>query len=606
MRLFTCSLLAILFSFSVHAQRFLSTVLDPVEPQNQTAVLGGRVFIAGHNLRFMRIYDDVTFSSFTYPTVSGAALKFDTYNNPLVPYASALYFTLNPSPGSTGVVYLYRFSGTIFTRITLPGPVASNCIVYSGNLYFIVNNAGTRTLFRYNGTTATAISSVPTSTTYKLLVAGSYLYIAGHGLATGTTRFIRRYNGVSSITLPYSGPATLVQDAYAVPGTSNVYFTAHERIIYYNGATVTEVFTNTGESVYARMWRQGLYFTTGVTPSSGPRVSYLYRLIGTSLTLMPLPFGASIAPVGSTNPEVFNDELYVAMTFTDGAKRVMKYDGVTYFSVRDITTSVSSGVKLFLRAGKLMIQPHFPNDNYAIEYDGFDFISIIGVTGRLLFPWLNGTACNHLWLNYYSDASGIHWAFAKESLGCPPPPPPPAPPAIPEAFMDFEEFGFNPYGPDRGWCWSEIIIDWEIVPYCPLPPCPLQNFNVRMVDANNGVAWSQNVNTPSVLQVPLADVQGYKTVLSSIDKQQDVMVFDADLIEKGIASIKVDLRPKQNYFMLTVATKNNMQVPLTVTLTDAKGNAIWSKSFTAPFSQVQVTDRVQQQGQTLVFSVLDL
>ena len=94
MRFFTCSLLAILFSFSVYAQRFLSTVLDPVEPQNQTAVLGDRVFIAAHGARFMRIYNDVDFSSFTYPTVSGVALRFDTYNNPLVPYSSSLYFSL--------------------------------------------------------------------------------------------------------------------------------------------------------------------------------------------------------------------------------------------------------------------------------------------------------------------------------------------------------------------------------------------------------------------------------------------------------------------------------------------------------------------------------
>lgn len=600
------SLLAFVLCISTNAQRFLSTVRDPANPQNQTGVVGGKVIVAGHTDNFLLSYNDVAFTSFTYPIVSGIQLKFDTYNNPLVSYKLALYFKLATTPGSATTVYLYRFSGSAFTRILLPGPVISNCIVYNNNLYFLCDVSGWRTLYRYDGTTATALSSVPASGNYKLLVTEGFLYIAGYGTAGGTMNFIQRYNGTSAITLPYSGAGTLVQDAYGVPGTSNVYFTSHERIIYYNGSTVTQVFFNTGESVYARMWRNSLYFTTGVTPSSGPRTNYLYRLTGPTLTLMSLPAGASIATVPHTNPEVFRDELYVAMVFTDGAKRVMKYNGSMYFAVYNITGPVSgSGVRLALRSDKLLIQPNFGNDNYAVEFDGFDFVNITGVTGRLMFPWLNGTNCNHIWLNYYSDAGGIHWAFAKESLSCPPPPGPPAPPAIPEGVMDFESFSFNPYGQDRGWCWSEIIIDWVIVPYCPLP-CPLPDYEVRMINANNAIAWSKKFNTPSVLQVPLPDVQGYKTTLYSTALQRDLLVFEANLVEKGIVSVKIDMKPKQNYFTLTAVTKNNMQVPLMVTLTDAKGNAIWSKSFTAPFSQVQVADRVQQQGKALVFSVPDL
>lgn len=604
MRFLTCSLLAILLSFSVNAQRFLATVLDPVEPGMQTAVLANKVIIAPNAQRSLMSYNDVAFTSFTYPTVSGIPLKFNTHNNPLVNFNSGLFFSLNGTSGTTSVVYLYRFSGSVFTRILLPGPVISNCIVFSGNLYFLCNVSGWRTLYRYDGTTATALGSVPYSGNYKLLVADRFLYMTGYGTMTGMTNFIHRFDGTSTVVLPYSDAGTYVDEAYAVPGTSNVYFTSHQRIIYYNGSTVAQVFFNKGEGVYARMWRNSLYFTTGVTPSSGPRMSYLYRLTGPALTLMSLPAGASIAPVAYTNPEVFSDELYVAMVFTDGAKRVMKYNGSLYFAVRDITGPVYGGVKLFLRQDKLIIQPNFANDNYAWEFDGFDFVNILGVTGRLMFPWLNGTNCNHLWLNYYSDASGIHWALAKESLDCPPPPGAPAPPAIPEGVMDFEEIVFNPYGPDRGWCWSEILIDWVIVPYCPLPPCPLQSFEVHMLDAQNVIAWSKQFNTPSTLQVPLADLQGYKTTLYSPALKKDLLVFEADLVEKGIVSVNVNMKPKQNYFTLTATTKNNMQVPLMVTLTDAKGNAIWSKSFTAPLSQM-VTDRVQQQGQTLVFSVPD-
>jgi hypothetical protein len=445
-------------------------------------------------------------------------------------------------------------------------------------------------------------SSIPNSAGYGLHVTEGFLYISGYASGTGTVNFIRRYNGASFLVLPYTGPGANVQEAIGVPGTNRVYFTSHERIIYYNGTTASQVFSNTGESVLAKMWRSNLYFTTGVGSPPG-RTSYLYRLVGASLTLMTLPPGASIAPAPQTNPEVYNDQLYVGAVYTDGSKRVLGYDGFTFSPFFDITTSVVSGIWLFIREGRLIIQPNFVNGNNAFEYSGSTFTEIKAPAGRLLFPYFASTACNHLWVNYYTDATGIKWAYGAERKGCPPPPAP-AMPVIPDHFKDYERVDITTYAPERGWCWSDIVIDWEIIPVCQLPPCPLPNYEVRMMDANNGIAWSMKFNKPSALTVPLPDQQPYKTILSSTDAQKDLLVFEPDLVPLGIGSITLKMQPKQNYFLLSATTRNNAVVPIKATLLNAKGAILWQQTFTAPFSQ-QINATVQEPGQVLVFSKAD-
>ena len=163
----------------------------------------------------------------------------------------------------------------------------------------------------------------------------------------------------------------------------------------------------------------------------------------------------------------------------------------------------------------------------------------------------------------------------------------------------------TPYGPDRGWCWSEIIIDWDIDPYCPLPPCPDPNYEAKMINANNAIAWSMKFNKPSTLTVPLADDQAYRTVLTSTDAQKDLLVFEPNLVTAGIATVTLKMFPKQNYFLLSATTRNNAAVPLKATLLNAKGETIWEGNFTAPFSQ-QITAMAQERGQKMVFSVPQL
>ena len=605
-RNFFLLLMSTLCSFAIKAERILETVLDPANPQQQSVAYRGKLLIAGHGDSYLLSYDDLTFTRTTFPLVSGVRLQFDSYKNPLTHFESAIFFALRPTTGTSSNRYLFRYSGG-FTRISITGNIISNCMVYGSYLYFLSDVSGTTRLYRYTRGVVTEVAgaAIPRASGYELHVSGGNMYITGYATRTGTVNFIRRYNGTSFLTLPWSAAGTNVEGVYAIPGTTRVYFISHERILYYNGTTVRQVFFNTGEHIYARLWQNDLFLTTGVGAIPG-RISYVYRLSGASLASVSLPAGYQVAPVPHTNPEIYEGSLYLGATLiSDGTAAVLRYDGTAFRLFYTIPTPpvLHSGIGLYLREGNLIIHPTFTNGKHAFEYNGSDFTEIIAPTDRLLFPYINSTACNHLWLNYYSDVSGIHWAYGKESKDCPPPPPPPGPVAvIPDHFMDFERFDMSNYGPERGWCWSEIIIDWEIVPICPLPPCPEPTYEVRMFDANNGIAWSEKFSKPSFFKVPLPDEQPFKTVLYSVDTKRDLLVFEPELIPKGIEIIKVNLKPKEGIFMLTASTRKNAVVPLKVTLLNADGKILWEQTFSAPFSQL-ITAKVREPGKTLVFSI---
>ena len=600
-RIVALVLLALAVSFSSRADRILETVLDPANPQQQNARWGSHLLIAGHSDPYMLRYDDETFTQLNYPIVGGTQLRFDSYHNPITHYNLALYFTLVGTPGSAAPRYLYRYMGSTFTRITISGNILSNCKVYNGLLYFISDVSGTKRLFRFNGSTVTEVMGafIPNATSYQLFVAEGNLFMTGAAAGSGTSNFIRRYNGTSFITL-WTGSGTNPNEVIGVPGTGRAYFVGHERILHFNASSISQVFNNPGETIYPKLWRGSLYFTTGVGAEPS-RSNRLYRITGASVTLMTLPTGWQVAPVPHTNPEVYMDNLYFGATHTSGIKRVLRYDGTTFSSFFIISDPlINSGVGLFIRDGNLMIHPNYVNGVHAYEYNGSEFTEIIAPTGRLLFPYINGTDCNYLWLNYYTDATGIKWAYAKEDRGCPPSGG--AVVVIPDHFADYERVDVTISGRDRGWCWNEIIIDWEIEPVCELPPCPLPNYKFSMLDPNNGAAWSQQFNTPSFFQVPLPDQQPFRLVLASLDIQKDLLVFEPDLLPMGIEEIKLNMKPKQNYFMLTASTRNNSQVPLKATLLNASGKVLWEQTFTAPFSQ-QITATVQEPGAMLIFSI---
>jgi len=106
------------------------------------------------------------------------------------------------------------------------------------------------------------------------------------------------------------------------------------------------------------------------------------------------------------------------------------------------------------------------------------------------------------------------------------------------------------------------------------------------------------------LRLPLKDEQLFKTILSSPGDKTDLIVFEPDLLPKGIEIIKLYMEPKKGFFTISASTRKNESVPLRVALLDENGKEIWMQTFTAPFS-MQITATVQKAGKTLVFSVPD-
>ena len=168
--------------------------------------------------------------------------------------------------------------------------------------------------------------------------------------------------------------------------------------------------------------------------------------------------------------------------------------------------------------------------------------------------------------------------------------------------MIHERFEALAIGRDRGWCWNEIIFGWDTIPLCPVPPCPEPNYQLSMFDVNYKIAWSESFNKPSKFEVPLKDDQPFRTILSSVDNKTDLLIFDPDLVPKGIEEIKLLMVPKKGFITISVSTRKKEPVPLRVALLDEEGKEIWMQTFTAPFS-MQITATVQKAGKTLVFSI---
>jgi len=168
--------------------------------------------------------------------------------------------------------------------------------------------------------------------------------------------------------------------------------------------------------------------------------------------------------------------------------------------------------------------------------------------------------------------------------------------------MIHERFEGVAIGRDRGWCWNEIIFGWD-PPICD-PPCPEPNYQLIMVGENNEIAWAEKFSKPSKFEVPLKDEKPFKTILSSIDNKSDLLIFDPDLVPKGIEEIKLFMLPKKGLFTISVSTRKEESVPLRVALLDENGKEIWMQTFVAPFA-MQITATVQKPGKTLVFSIPD-
>lgn len=588
-------LAAILISVSVAAQRDLAYVADVSEDWPAAVKFGEKVLFTGNNLPYLEMFvDDGGLMRVSYPFVDGVQLRYGSIHygsyQPAVIYNSQAVLKL----WKGAVPYLYQFSGTSFTRIPIPGTIVSRPMVFGPYLYILSQSGGNVQLYRYNGVSVSAVSvgTIPVTRWYDLIAAGSYLYVIAEGFTDTEPTIVKRYNGAGFITLPPVGFRGTITGIY--PVGDNAYFKyGNEAIVYFNGSTVTTVYRLPAAFVYAALWRGSLYFLA--TIETDPATVPLYRVSAGAVSTISLPPGAKFSR--ASNFAIYNDALYLMAFYDASDDKVIRYDGTAFSEIFNIPGGIQLNGNIFTRESNLLVHPGVNTVSSAYEYNGSTFTEIkipAGVYPHFLYKSLPSATCNHLWYSLYFDGSGgfvdHREILLKESRGCPVA-------AIPEHFYDFERADVNFFGKDRGWCWSEIIIDWVIEP-CGFPdPCPEPEYLVSMFDMNNKPAWQKMVDKPSVLAVPLKDDQPLGTKIKS--GQHDLFVLAGNLVEKGIESISVSLKPA---FKIAATTDKNVSVPLKVELLGKNGEILWSKEFTAPFSQ-QINDKIQQPGQTLRFSV---
>ena len=589
---------ALLFSTILSAQRDLEYVAD-IETHSSTAVLNDRVLVAGNNNTYLEAFsDEYDLTRYNYPLVSGLPLKYANYKRPIAIYNSQAYLVLHNDTER----FLYRFNGSTFTRVTIPGTIVGNPVVFGSYLYFLSLSGSTAQLYRYNGTTASAVGSgtIPATRSYELKVAGGYLYLIGQGYYASEPYTVKRYNGSAATTLPHFTFFNGIDEIYQVG--SNVYFiVGGYRIMHYNGSSITTLFDIEGGNINAAIWRGNLYFLATIW--SEPTAAPLRRVSGGTLTEIALPVGAMLfhhSPLA-----VYNDAIYLQVSFGPTDNRVIRYNGISFTNFLTLPPSTHSPGEIFVREGKLIIQPFILGDANSYEYDGSSFTELRVPEGHDFAQYLNSTTCNHLWLGLYYDFTDMtdpyRWSLLKEPKGCPPPAEPVV--VIPERFFDVERADISMWGRDRGWCWNEIIIDWIVEP-CEFPdPCTDPVYQMSMYDKFNKLAWQKTIDKPSLLNVSLSDNQPYTAILSSgTDQKEGLLVFAPELIEKGIESISLSMKPGDNYFKLAATTDKNVSVGLRVELLSKSGAVLWQKDFMAPFSQ-EISDRVEQPGQTLRFSI---
>jgi len=591
-------LTALLFSSIAYNQRLLQVLTDAPSSQPETVALNGDIIILqGEGVK---IYDDETLVTRPYPTVGGARLRGFYFGKAPV-FRSEIYLIL----GNDDTRYVYRFNGTVFRRISVPGTMVTNCVVLGENLYVLSQVGDIVKLFRYNGSTVSEMpgAELPITANYKMFVGNNYLYLFAQGYYAGDPNVAKRFNGSTASTIPYTDLYGTIKDVLAIGETGRVYFFINSLIVYFDGTVATEI-NNSVDYDHAVIWRNELHFITSTI--TGRK---MYRATGAILSEILPPAGTTF--YSSCNLAVYRDRIYTQLDDASGNTEIMQYDGVSFLSFLPLTgTFPTTQTRLFLRDDDLIIQPDFINSRRAIEYNGSEFITILAPKDFILMHYLNVSDCNFLWSSYtdmgFEDP--YHWTFLKEARdSCPLPPPPPpltSVMVIPEHFINYDRIDMKFDGNDRGWCWNEIIFDWGTPPICSIPPCPDPVYQVRFTNPGGKTAWQQNFSKAFNVMVPLKDNRPYIASLLSVSKDaaQPLIVMEDNLIHKGISTIKLSMKPTSEYFNLSASTDKNIKIPLKVSLLNAKGKAIWEKEFVAPFS-VDITDKVKEPGQTLYFTI---
>jgi hypothetical protein len=156
----------------------------------------------------------------------------------------------------------------------------------------------------------------------------------------------------------------------------------------------------------------------------------------------------------------------------------------------------------------------------------------------------------------------------------------------PSWFREFERIDFSMYAREPDWCWSEIIIDWEIIPCLPPNDCEDPTMVASLINSKK-VIWEEKFTTsPFQATLPQRNTMNVLTLSKEVENTfQPLIVVDDNLVKNGFSDLTLSIYPGKNILNIKAETQKDEQLPFTITLLNKDGNSIWQEDLQAPLEK---------------------
>jgi hypothetical protein len=352
------------------------------------------------------------------------------------------------------------------------------------------------------------------------------------------------------------------------------------------------------------IYHDKLYIPVAPDEYTAPNAWVTYD--GTSFTMINFPTG--MRDSGIAGMTVYNDQLFTLMESTPGgATTLTSYDG-TAFHTHTVPDLVRTKTGIY--NGKLMLTQSTGSTTQLVAYDGTTTTAIptpssvrpiasgkelygsllylrmadAATASNLLMAYNGGTFSRvatlpgmaiedfEVWGGglYFASSGALHRYH----------------PLVLGPYYDFSHIDIDLFAHERGWCWNEIVIDWDIHPICLTPPlCPPFGeypIDLRLMDKTK-VVWESIEKKPTTLQIPVED-KPYTFSLASgkTKKPEQFVTIDPNLVNLGLETLKLSFSPRDNKAAITLAAKKDRQVSVTLTFLNADDVPVWQETVTAP------------------------
>lgn len=486
----------------------------------------------------------------------------------IVAYADKLYMVLVEYRAGHYEYYLYSYDGASFTRISTPPGyyLQYRCPleVYGGKLYIVMSDLtedpvgppAHYKLFSYDGMAFDEIS-----------LPFEYVFLTPYGADLAVYQN-RLYIDVADRT--YDNPSSWV--TYDGTGFSQIPYPVGMR--KYGG---------TGMTVY----NDKLYGMMAASAAVTPR---LVSFDGSAFEFFDAP------ELVTARMGIFNNDLILHQGPGYAGDRMLRFDGTDFHAIVNPPNTLPDGKGKEVFNGNLFVTMQHtltpaPHQQELYAYDGVAFTHIPTMAGAFFTGQDFEVWRCRLYFGLSMPSGGNLLCSYSIPSACASPPS-----SGPAAIADYKRIDIELFGHERGWCWNEIIIDWDIEPICPVPSrCPDPPIRSTLRDPKK-IVWQHIAEKP--FSVPMQVSDNPYTLTLAVEREKtihDFLVVNNDLVGKGVEELKLAMKPRDNYVHLTVNTENGKSVPCTMSLLNANGAAVWQEHFVAPMSR-EIEIKSQEPG----------